>query len=213
MAEPPHLNEIDQWENGDPLNFAWVKYGDEFQVAKYKAATSVGPILALQQLLLDELFSKLHCGDLVALGHRIIPELSNGPIHIPKHCFAQRPNLKEADGDVIAASGWIYERVRIISPTPDDHLVVHPAIQEFKIPEKRGGGNTGNYENAKIILAELLALAAYQNMAAEPMLDAFNARYIERYSSSHRRTVGVCARSLRTYLKRFRQELANNGNA
>ena len=211
MSDTPALDNIGLWENGDPLNFAWAKYADEFQLEKYKEATSTGPMLALQRLLVDDLFVKLHQGNLIALGHRISPEVSNGPIRIPKHCFAQRANLKEVGNDIVSASRWIYERVIIMTANPSVLLEIQPTISDIKVSQKRGGGNIGYYKQARLVLEEMHKILAFQQMTAGPMLEPFNQRYVSRYNSPERKVVGVSERALRDYLKRYRQELAGIG--
>jgi hypothetical protein len=205
------MDNLEFWENAEPLNYAFFKFADPYQREQYRTAIDDGRRAALQNLMYGDLFGHLASGALLAYGHRTAPTVSDGPVPIQRHCFTERPNVAECDEDIIAISGWRYERVQIVVGEAVPNGDVCCAAMASKEPAKVGRRDT--YLAARAALVELRG----ENpncikQSASLLLDKFNATYARTAPEWGIANAPLAERTLRKHLQRFRQELAETGN-
>lgn len=204
------MSHLNQWENAVELNFAHVEFADPYQLGKFRETTSIGAFETIKRLMVADTFALLQNGELQAFGFQIEPTLSDGPVPIPAHCFMQQPNFEECDVDIISASGWRYERVRIAKSSNSDDFDIPEAAPFFDKGNKPG--RPSKYAQAAETLAALVSEdGRYIDQSAEALHERFNAKYREMNQIAGIPIAPVAVRSLRNYLNRFRQELAKIG--
>lgn len=201
---------LNQWENAVELSFAHVEFADPYQLGKFRATKSFGAFETIKRLMVADTFALLQNGELQAFGFQIGPTLSDGPVPIPAHCFMQQPNFEECDVDIISASGWRYERVRIAKSSNSDDFDIPEAAPFFDKGNK--SGRPSKYAQAAETLAALVSEdGRYIDQSAEALHERFNAKYREMNQIAGIPIAPVAVRSLRNYLNRFRQESAKMG--
>lgn len=204
------MSHFNQWENAVELNFAHVEFADPYQLGKFRETTSIGAFETVKRLMVADTFALLQSGELQAFGFQIEPTLSDGPVPIPAHCFMQQPDFEECDVDIISASGWRYERVRIAKCGESDPVDIPETTPAFDKANK--SGRPSKYAQAAETLAALmLEDIRYIDQSAEVLHERFNAKYREMNQIAGIPIAPVAVRSLRNYLNRFRQELAKIG--
>lgn len=201
---------LNNWLGASELNFAYYDFTDPYQRQKFKKATAPGPMLAYKMLMCADLFAQLSGGKLKAWGFCVEPAPSDGPVPIPEHCFMQRPNVEECDKNIISASGWRYERVRVAIAERDDNFHVAGNLPS---PATSNAGRRSTYPAVKAALARIHAVdPAKVEWPAEQLLDEFNSVYADYAPAMGFQSRTLAARTLRDHLKRFRQELVEIGN-
>lgn len=198
------------WKEGDDLSSAWFQYATSFEADKYRNARDIGASQSLQMLMSQKLFDQIANNDLIAIGFQTKPSLSDGPIEIPNHCFMRRPDLSEIDDNIIHASGWRYERVRVSERNELDMACETQAIPQ---PNILKAGRPNTYSAArKALLALHNENPALVRQSAARLLERFNQVYPNHASSLGLPCVPLSERTLRDHLKRFRQKLEETGN-
>lgn len=102
------------WDAGINIGTSWVKFGDPRQKQQQIKARGTSQSLMLQKLMLSDVCGLLHEGNLIAMGFCVQPDISDGPIFLPPDTFSQQSDDDEIFNDIVAASGWKYERVRVL---------------------------------------------------------------------------------------------------
>jgi hypothetical protein len=205
------MNVLESWKIATELSVAYFEFADPYAREIFRNSTSESAMETNRRLLIGDLFSQLASQNLVALGFQIEPTPLDGPVVIPAHCFMLRPNYGECDDDIIAASGWKYERVRIARVGASVGNDPYDQVQVDASQPKRGRNST--YPAAQQTLADLCGGdARFITLSAERMIGAFNARYVEMHRIEALPVSPISVRTLRDHLKRFRQQMAENGN-
>ena len=200
---------LDNWLGASELNFAYYDFTDPYQRQKFEKATAPGPMLAFKMLMCADLFAQLSSGKLKAWGFCVEPVPSDGPVLIPVHFFIQRPNVEECDLNIISASGWRYERVRIAIAENGDNFA---ATENLPPPAKSNAGRRSTYPAVKAALEQIRATdPAKIHWPAERLLDEFNGIYGEYALAGGFASQTLRERTLRAHLNKFRQELAEIG--
>jgi hypothetical protein len=204
------MSDLEEWGNAIELNAAYFEFSHPYQREKYRNTRAVGPMLVIKNLMYGELFAHLGSGKFEAWGFQINPTPSQGPVLIPAHCFMQRPNVDECDTDVITASGYRYDRVRV-AEKPNvvigEGSVFTPSDSSNSKP-----GRPSTYAPARESLLVLHAAnPADIRKSAARLLEAFNEIYPKHAEAFGLPAIGLSERALRDHLKRFRQELAETG--
>lgn len=197
---------LNNWLGASGLNFAYYDFTDQYQREKFKKATAPGPMLAYKMLMYADLFAQLSSGKLKAWGFCVEPAPSDGPVIIPVHCFVQRPNVEECDKNIISASRWRYERVRVAIAENDDDSA---ATENLPFPAKSKAGRRSTYPAVKAALERIhLTDPAKIEWPAERLRNDFNSVYADCAPAMGFPSVKLATRTLHDHLKRFRQELA-----
>jgi hypothetical protein len=110
---------VRQWEEGEPLSFAWFGCASSDAKREYRAcdidSRRMSYRLQMQSQALDEIIS----GKLVALGFRAGGSPDEGPMLIPAHLF---PRDREDTADIdwqassLRSSGHSFVRIRVAKP-------------------------------------------------------------------------------------------------
>lgn len=205
------MTDLKIWEEAVELNYAFFGFSDPFQREKFQNAKSEGAGQTLKLLMFADLFANLASGEFEAFGFKIDSNFGNLPERIPTHCFMQRPNIDQCEADIIEASGWYYERVRVVKSS--DSATAKTLPNQSINPSKSAPGRPSTYPAAR------MALFALQKSdpdiikrSASRLLVDFNAAYSKQVSAFGLPVAGLSERALRGHLKQFRQEMAETGN-
>lgn len=203
------MTDLENWEIAIPLNSAFDQFGDPYQRAKFREAQDVGANLAHKMLMFADLFCRIYQKEFAAFGFRIQPIPSDGPIRIPYHVFDARPNVDQAEQDIVAASGYVYERVRIC-PQPSE---VPELVEDHPSHQSNGGGpgRKSLYDKVKTVLAELFETPSNRSKSPEKLHPHFELEFRKQYPPDEWDIAPPSVRTLREHLKRFRQESAEIG--
>lgn len=122
------------WDAGINIGTSWVRFGDPRQKQQQIKARGTSQSLMLQKLMLSDVCGLLHEGNLIAMGFCVQPDISDGPIFLPPDTFSQQSDDDEIFNDIVAASGWKYERVRVLER--EAFISIQDEIQEIapKLP-------------------------------------------------------------------------------
>lgn len=214
QSSPAHVS---LWRDGVDLYAAGFHFADERSREWIRAAPNLGAEKARNRALIGDVFGELANGELIALGHLVQPQISNGPVPIPPHFFSIMPVWENVELGEIENWGWKYKDVRIVQNSesifaPANPNPVKPQTGSKAFGGKRGGGRTSQYPMAKATLDALWCEhESYRGLSALKLLDTFNARYLQMHTPPGGRLAPVAERSLRHYLKRYRRELAGIG--
>lgn len=205
------MTDLEIWDEAVELNYAFFGFSDSFQREKFQNAKSEGASQTLKILMFADLFANLASGAFEAFGFRIDSNFGNSPERIPAHCFMLRPNIDQCEADIIEASGWRYERVRVVNS--NGAVTAQVTTNKSLNPGKSASGRPSTYAAAR---EALLALQVSDpNIIKRPasrLIDDFNAAYLMQVDAFGLPKVGLSDRVLRDHLIRFRQELAETGN-
>lgn len=143
---------------------AWLRYGDNRQKELQRKNRGDSASLAYQILMTGDIFARLYENKLKAYGFRISPTLSDGPVEIPSDVFEHHPiDLTE---DNVSASGWTYERVRVVSiesqnnPKPESKAGRAP-IERVNVKSVRDMGRPSTIPKLIVIIEELDRLGKF----------------------------------------------------
>jgi hypothetical protein len=201
------MSDFEKWQSGEELNYAFDHFADPYQREQFRIARSLGAMETISHLMFADLFDRLASSELQALGFQTSPAVIDGPVPIPTHCFMQRPNISHCEADEIIASGFRYERVRVVKPSkPEISLdVATPPAQS----EKRNLGRPSTYPAARDALRALYKANPESILKpAARLLEAFNAQYLRHAELHGLQIAALSERVLRDHLTLFRQELA-----
>ncbi|MBB6427421.1 hypothetical protein [Sphingopyxis sp. JAI128] len=204
------VSDFDRWRDSVELNCCFLDFADPYELGKFKIAKDIGTIEAIKFLMISDIFARIEHGELLAYGFRTLPHVSDGPVVIPIHCFAQRPEMVDIEKDIIIASGWRYERVRVGAGTCEDVPAATISTGTVKTVGKAGRPDT--YPAARVAL---LALSKRDptsiRQPANRLINHFNVEYLQHVGTFGLQIARLSERTLREHLKRFRQELAEMG--
>jgi hypothetical protein len=172
---------------------------------------------------------RLSSGVLQAFGKCVSPEISDGPVPIPSHTFADGPPQGTEDNDHIDISGWRFESVRVVRIYDDDaeiesEVVTLPepssvlARDEIEIGhpvspiKNRRGGRYNTYQYSEGVLRALRPASSDNKVSAEQIYPDFYAEFIRQFPRDQYKITVPSVRTLRTQLLRFRKEPAETGN-
>jgi hypothetical protein len=195
------MSELQFWGIGDPLGYAAIKFGDPFQTEKWKNAGDAGAIDSHELLLMADLFARIQEGEYVAIGFRIAPTVSDGPVKIPEHTFEPRPNLTLTRCDKLQVSGHSYERIRILPRTE---------AERDKSASRISGNSAGRqstYAKSKIVIEVLFLTESNRSKSAAKLHPDFEIEFKRQFPSSEWEVAPPSERTLRNHLMRYRQEL------
>ena len=147
------------WQSGVPLSHAWFEFADPYAATKLRTMTTTGAFETQRLLMVADLWTSLNTGDYSAIGKRVKPTVSDGPVLIPSHTFQFRPPNEIGNSDDFEISGWRYESVMIVSRRLEDSpaIISHDALP----PQKRGPKPIG----------PLIAAAIKTLRAVDPLFD------------------------------------------
>jgi len=195
------MSELQLWEIGEPLSYAAIKFGDPYQTGKWRNADHTGAIDSLELLIIADLFARIQQGEFVALGFRIAPTVSDGPVKIPGHTFEPRPDLEFARCDELQVSGYHYERVRIL---PSKNV---ESGKSEKSVSANSTGRRSTYAKSKIVIETLYLTESNRSKSAATLHRDFEMEFKRQFPASEWEIVPPSERTLRNHLKRYRQEL------
>lgn len=200
------MNELQFWKMGEALSRAAIKFGDAYQVGKWRAADSPGSIDAHELLLFADLFGRLEEGEFAAFGFRIEPNVSDGPVRIPEHSFEPRPQLEVVRSDKLHVSGHSYERIRIL---PDLQLIADSSHRPIA---KNPTGRRSTYAKSKAVLDKLFEIESNFSKSAARLHPDFEKEFKRQFPPDQWEVASPSERTLRDHLKRYRQELEETDN-
>jgi hypothetical protein len=199
------------WGSGIDLNTAWTRFGDERQLKLQIEHQGTPVSMVYQRLIMQGVFSNLVSGDLISMGYRMAPTLSDGPIEIPADTFDQRLPASWEE-NAVEASGWRYERIRVLDPAelPDLAIAPEPVLvgsdQDTKTSALEASklGRKSTYEACAraldLLSDELVALPS----------DAIYDHFVEAFRKANKKVLSKIrpptARTLRKHLPRYRSE-------
>jgi hypothetical protein len=201
---------LERWRNATTIDFAWFEYGEPRMKRQFREGRGPGPTKAIEMLMIADLFSAISNGELVAYGFRVSPDPSDGPVIIPRHAFDQRAPSDLQSGSLVA-SGWTYDRLRVLPPVSAEHPTVHEVSDATLIGERpskrRGGGRTTYYPESRAVLIDLRAKdASNLRLSPEKLCDKFNKRFFEMHPALDGEIAPISPRTLRDHMTRFKME-------
>ena len=201
------MSDLQFWKNGQPLSNAAIKFGDLYQVGKWRSADNSVSIDAHGFLLFSDLFGLIQSGEFVAFGFRIEPNVSDGPIRIPEHTFEPRPELELVRCDKLQVSGHSYERVRILprmDVEKDKSAIATPA---------NTAGRRSTYSMSRTVIETLFQVESNRGKSAAKLHSAFRTEFERQFPLSEWEIAPPSERTLGDHLKRYRQELEGTHSA
>ena len=200
----------ENWQAADDLNSAWFQFAPADLKNQYReSGDSDARTAAIRHMMKGEVRHMVGNQELIAFGIQIKPSLGIGPEHIPAMMFASGAVKIYWEKSEIEGLGRVFGDVRICAPITENADI---AESELATVTKRGGGRNDIYPLARIVLAELCSEnPAYLRFSAEKLEPVFNERYLKQFSTPDLKRAPVSTRSLRDYIKQYRQELAETG--
>ncbi len=218
---------VEIWEAGISLGMSYRKFGAPHQIQQQldKAGTPGSPMMI--ELMLGDVCGQISEGRLIALGFRVKPRPSNGPVIVPSDVFTVRPDFESAfHGDEVKASGYKYERVTVLKtdrflslidelqkgdPTSPKRHDKNKASDGAK-NAKRSGGRTSLYPQAKAVFEKLFTDKPFLKLRpAAKIAEEFNELYKAMHSPDGNDFSSLDPRTIRTHLKTYRKELESIG--
>lgn len=200
------MTDLERWENGVALGHAIIRYADPHQLSKFRNATTDGASQTLKWLMCADIFARIEDSQFEAFGFQIKPTVLAGPQRIPRHVFEPRPDLDLAERDTVAASGFEYERIRLL-PVNEDHLGRVASIA------KTGGsiGRPSTFAKAREVLKVLFEIESNRDKSAAKLYADFQAEFEKQFPLDKWGIPVPSLRSLQDHLKTYRQKLAETG--
>ncbi len=198
------------WRSATALNDAWWKFGNEREKRLQIDSRGTSASLVYMHNLAAEVFSKVAGGELIAVGYRLDPTISDGPVIIPADAFDCILPKNWGENE-IQASGWRWERVRVlrsvITDLADDLSAERPATvdpgQEEQDAPSVGRRNTYEFCLAVFQMFEIES-PSMMKLSAEKLEEPFRARYDQIHGAAAVQWPAPKARTLRTHLARYR---------
>lgn len=196
------------WREGHDLGLAWYTFGDERQKRLHDERRGTGFSLSYQKLMAADLFGRIGSGKFVAFGFRTEPTVSDGPVVIPADVF-DAPMTDDWREAAVAASGWRYERVtvltleefnRLIAPATVDHSegVVQNSTPDTNAPRKR---RTDTWPWSSKALDELFKLhPELEGLSAAAIQDQFDEVFCRLFPELKGKLTPPRERTLREHL-------------
>ena len=205
----PNRDALENWQNAEPLHFAWFAFSGLEEQDRYRDGGSKPNSFAksLQFEMRLELRERISNGEFIALGIPTSQIPKGVPEQIAKAFFAARSVNIDWDHDRISGLGMEIHEVRL-------GLANAPNANELRwiapIPTiaKRGGGRPSRYSDAKEVLEILFCDVKFRKMRAAALHEPFNKEFKKRFSRPDQNIASVSDRSLRDYIKRYWKELA-----
>ena len=101
------------WAMACRLENAWIKFGNKREKELQARSRGTPASIVYMENLAAEVFGQIADGDLLAFGFRLSPTISDGPVFIFADVFSEPSRKGWLEGEV-QASGWSYERVRVL---------------------------------------------------------------------------------------------------
>lgn len=194
---------MSRWNSGVPLADAWRQFGDERQIGLQRRAAGTPSSLVFQQLITAGVFSQIVAGKLIAYGYCVAPAVSDGPVRIPADVFDQ-PTPTTWGDDIVEASGYRYERIRVFGGDEEEHSVGLDIDSRSLPMPTNSPGRRDTFELFKLVYIEMLeANPSIEALSAERLLPEFANRFSQRYPPSSGFPPPPTDRTLRKHLKRF----------
>ena len=210
------------WDSGINIGTSWVKFGDSRQKQQQIKARGTPQSLVFIRLMLGDVCGLLSDGELIAMGYRVQPYISDGPTYLPADSFSQGPDDDELMSNTVIASGWKYERVRVLKR--EDFLAALKEAQELDkkvegsiseksatepprlVDKKRGGGRISIYRKAEAIFKELFEVKPHlKDEVAAKIAGEFNQLYKKNYFPDGKNFAALSERTIRKHLKTYRK--------
>jgi hypothetical protein len=191
------------------LSSAWIHYGSERQRRQQVERRGTPSSLVIQELMMGDIFGMLASNQLRAMGYRTAPELSDGPIPIPNDVFEfdQKPHWQS---DTASASGYAYERVRVLPADSPEREIANAATPEAQaaIEAAVAPSDRSMYGLCARVFDALKAdNESSVWLSAELLEESFREKYIEVHGKVAKLKPPPQLRTLRTHLKRYREDL------
>ncbi|WP_337188667.1 hypothetical protein [Phenylobacterium sp.] len=156
--------------------------------------------------MMGDIFGQLARGQLHAMGFQTAPTISDGPIPIPDDVFDGRL-WDEWQSDMVSASGYVYERVTVLSARKaGDENAVGAGVPASRAPAVRQ--DRSMYDLCFPVFEALRAEnKAYIDLAPEKLLDRFQERYAELHGDVANLKPAPQLRTLRKHLNQYREWL------
>lgn len=210
----PETLAADTWQLADPLDFAWFGFAPSDLKTQYRdSGDSPGRTAALRQMMEAEVRGKIGDGELAAYGILTAPKLEDTARRIPTTLFQAQSASIDWDQGIITSLGRTFAEIRVcgLEMLRLEAAAFTDPVSENTPRNKRGGGRISQYPQAREILEALLAVPSYASLSAARLLEPFNRAYLDKFCPPDGKLPPVSERSLRNYLKRYRQELAETG--
>lgn len=218
------------WRTGEELGLSWKIYGSPRQLQQQLDAAGTLHSPMYITFMLGDVGAMLSEGKLIAIGFCVFPDISNGPVLVPADMFSefQRRDLDTLMSDNVDATGWRYEKVKVLRADKYRSLLselrttkkesmpqTSPDAEVSNInKKKRGGGNISLYAKAKKVFEVLFNDSPHlKDEVADKIVDPFNVQYMKIYSPTGKPIISMSSRTIRRHLKAFRTELENIGKA
>ena len=209
----PESSIRDNWKAAYPLNDAWfLCASDDFQEQYRNAGSNAALTASLIVMMQKDLQFRIGNDEFIAIGIQIAPKHTSEPTIISDTFFGSDSAQIDFEQSKLSALNLQFMDVRVcLYPIADNQeLSIDKSTGETN--QKRGGGRTSLYPEIRKILNELFnEKPALQSLSAAKLIDAVNNRYKVTFHSNDIRLSPISERSLREYLKRYRQELADTG--
>lgn len=204
MSQNDSSDVIEKWRSGVEFSFAWFKLAEPDAIAKFREARSPRAARAQQSLMVADLWARINCGELQAIGKCVAPEISNGPILIPSHTFELRPPQGIEESEDFEISGWRYESVTIIRTAKiEPNAIVSSISPVAKI--KRGGGRPDTYPYSKNVLQILYAIGGNDRLSAQKLHPVFELEFYKQFPREQYQISAPSVRTLRDQIELFRK--------
>ena len=128
QGEITRVKRVQLWDAGIDLGISWKKFGALRQREQQIQKMGTPHSLMLQELMLGDVFGMITDGELIALGYRIQPSPSDGPIVIPWDIFTVRPEFDDVSNSVVIASGYKYERIKLVEKSHFESLIAEISL-------------------------------------------------------------------------------------
>jgi len=206
----PEALPADTWQLAAPLDFAWFGCAPNGLKTQYReAGDNPGRTAALRQMMEAEVRGRIGDGELTAYGILTAPKLADTARRMPPTLFQAQSASVDWDQGIITSLGRTFAEVRVcgLEMAHLEAAVFTDPVSENAPRNKRGGGRISQYPQAREILEALLAVPSYASLSAARLLEPFNRAYRDKFCPPDGKLPPVSERSLRDYLKRYRQEL------
>lgn len=201
---------VQLWRLGTALGRAWFKFGNEREKKLFRQHRGTSTSLVHMENLAADLFSQIAAGELTAMGYRLAPSVSDGPIVIPYDSFLEPPTEGWIDGH-LAMSGWTYERITVLTRKQLSLSTVRPTpptaapIQGSQLNRETRPGRKSSYDFCLSVFRLLDETEpSLMKLSAEKLVGPFRRHYNEFHREAAHEMPAPAVRTLRNHLKRYR---------
>ncbi len=217
----------ENWERAIPLSEAWLFFLNDGELrSQYQDASTLGATHFAETLIKGALTDRVFSGDLLAIGVPTSDAHSDAMPHLlPPNMFRHGISGIDWNGGTVEGLGRIYHAVHICCVTGKppvqtaDRLASTPTAAgqpdtptaQSRLYEPRGG-RPNEYAKSASVLKALYKKHPAHSLSAAKLFEAFTVEFKRQFPYSDYQIAAPSLRTLRTHLKRFRQELAETGN-